>query len=209
MKKLLLWITFVCIGILFSLPGKKEPHLLSSCSREELTKVIQAGEEVLAVQKNLNLIAVATENKPTIKKEKHYPKKDHYDPKTRAQYFFHRHRKNETGHFHLYVRPYENSDFVHIGAISIDKRGNPQRLFNLDIEGERIEGEEFATWIDAFVFEEQTPLNCYIMALVRFFKPQLIWLMKEKKRNSFVQIPINIEKQRKISLSLDRQICYQ
>lgn len=78
----------------------------------------------------------------------HYPDGDVYDHETHGQYYYHAHRDDEHGHFHLFLRPKgmpsgikpaavedfeepkaQNDALSHLIAISMDEFGRPKALF--------------------------------------------------------------------------------
>ena len=84
----------------------------------------------------------------------HFPENDVRDRCTNSQYFFHAHpdRPGESGHFHLFLRKeavpasmqrrrvpvaseagQDGSGMVHLGGISLDRKGMPIRLFTTNL----------------------------------------------------------------------------
>lgn len=140
----------------------------------------------------------------------HYPKGDVYDPETHAQYYYHAHASDqrfpgEHGHFHTFMRPrgmpddvapadvadYQppadpNAALSHIIAISMDKHGLPFRLFTVNrwVTGEVwYDGEDVIAMLDHFDIDHTKPswpVNRWIGAMVRLFRPQIEDLIRKR-----------------------------
>ncbi len=142
----------------------------------------------------------------------HYPKGDVYDHETHAQYFYHAHptelRGGEHGHFHTFLRakgmpedarpvPYDGevewpsgeNALSHLIAISMDNRGVPIRLFTTNrwVTGETwYAAEDVIRMLERFEIDHarpSLPVNRWITAMPRLFRPQIIMLIAERDRN--------------------------
>lgn len=160
--------------------------LLEGLSREQLQRMLSAGEEVLECYRVLekveaNVVGEIIKGQGTFYEWDHYPEGDVYDNETHAQYYYHAHRAEagEHGHFHTFVRhegipehivPIENTGdtewptgddvICHIVAISMDKRGYPTHLFTTNrwVTGENwYRGEDVEALIDRFDIDHAFP----------------------------------------------------
>lgn len=142
----------------------------------------------------------------------HFPRNDVYDPETHAQYYYHAHppetrAMEEHGHFHLFLRPKgmppgmrparvpdlrvpagDNEALCHLVAISMDRYGQPRRLFTTNrwVTGETwYAAEDAVAMLDRFVVEVARPnwiVNRWITAMVRLFRPTIARLLAERDR---------------------------
>ncbi len=156
-------------------------------------------------QAGSNLVAEVLRDQGEFVQLKHYPAGDIYDPETCSQYFYHAHREGEHGHFHVFLRPGRMSGDIapasmpdsvarplgrealgHIIAISMDRRGEPIRLFTANrwLTGETWYGAaEVAAMIDLFRIGHARPsglTNRWVGAMLRLFRPQIEWLLRER-----------------------------
>lgn len=157
----------------------------------------------------------------------HFPENDVRDRRTNSQFFFHAHpdRPGESGHFHLFLRRkavpasiqrrrvpvaseagQDGSGMVHLGAISIDHKGVPIRLFTTNLwvtGGDFYFAQDTLRLLDRFsVFSgtTRTPsaaVNQWVSALTWIFRghfAQLLerrdqvmaaWAQRHPKRNVF------------------------
>jgi len=74
----------------------------------------------------------------------HHPRNDVVDARHRTRFYYHAHdahrwNQAEHGHFHLFVDGDAPGDFMHLAALSLDARGQPQRWFSTNgwVTGER------------------------------------------------------------------------
>ncbi len=134
-----------------------------------------------------------------------------YDRETHGQYYYRAHpsdlRGGEHGHFHTFVRaagmpesmqparlpaalkrPLGDKALGHLIGISMDKRGHPIRLFTVDrwVTGESwyAAGDAIAL-LDRFAITHAVPgwpVNRWIGAMVRLFRPQIEWLAARTRR---------------------------
>jgi Domain of unknown function (DUF6969) len=141
----------------------------------------------------------------------HYPKGDVYDPETHAQYYYHAHpaddRVGEHGHFHTFLRPGgmpngvtpaplpdyttpadANDALSHLVAISMDKYGLPIKLFTTNrwVTGETwYRAPDVVAMLDRFemdLAQPSWPVNRWLTAMVRLFRPQIASLLEERDR---------------------------
>ena len=142
----------------------------------------------------------------------HYPKGDVYDRETHAQYYYHAHVveqrfPNEHGHFHTFVRPKgmppgikpadvpervekedPNDELSHPIAIAMTSDGFPFRLFSTNrwVTGETwYRAEDVCVLLDYFEIDHAQPswpVNRWISAMIRLFKPQIAELLHARDR---------------------------
>lgn len=120
-----------------------------------------------------------------IEEWRHYPEEDVYDRKSGSQFYFHRHRDEEHGHFHLFHRPDKDNrpgrvkTPSHLMAISMDQQGVPIQLFTTNrwVTGERWRNAgkvlELARHFQVEHAEPALMLNRWITAMVSCCRPQL------------------------------------
>ncbi|MCW5699948.1 MAG: hypothetical protein KIT00_08915 [Rhodospirillales bacterium] len=141
----------------------------------------------------------------------HYPNGDVYDPETHCQYYYHAHpaglRGDEHGHFHTFLRPKgmpegirpaplddftapkgDNDALSHLIAISMDKYGIPVGLFTTNrwVTGETwYDAEDVIRMLDVFDMDlsyPSLPVNLWITAMVRLFRPGIEALIRARDR---------------------------
>ena len=141
----------------------------------------------------------------------HYPPGDVFDGDTNAQFYYHAHEEEERvagehGHFHTFVReeglpmgvlPAPVADFdpkpedgilTHLIGISMDQPGDPFHLFTTNrwVTGETwYTADDVVATIDYFVIDlaqPSWPINRWITAMLRLFRPQIIQLVRERDR---------------------------
>jgi hypothetical protein len=138
----------------------------------------------------------------------HYPAMDVHDIATGAQFFYHAHPPDadfpEHGHFHCFLRLDEpggeargkrrrpagrrEQALAHLVAISMDPTGEPIRLFvvNRWITGETwLKGGVVAGLLDRFDVTHGhpcEPVNRWIAAMLRLFRPQIGQLLRRRDR---------------------------
>lgn len=132
----------------------------------------------------------------------HYPKGDIYDKETHSQFYYHAHpsdlRAPEHGHFHTFMRakglpksikpapmptsvtrPTGKDAIGHVVGISMDKQGLPIWMFTTNrwVTGEIwYEAGDVIKMLDRFDMDlalPSWPLNIWISALLRLFRPQI------------------------------------
>ena len=142
----------------------------------------------------------------------HYPAGDVYDPEFHAQYYYHAHpleerTAGEHGHFHTFLRPYgmppgirpaplpdyvptndPNEAISHLVGISMDSHGVPIRLFTTNrwVTGETwYAAADVIAMLDHFAIDHAQPswpVNRWITAMTRLFKPQIAGLLHRRDR---------------------------
>ena len=156
-----------------------------------------------------NLVAEVLRGHGTFTEWDHYPKGDVYDRATHSQYYYHAHpsqlRTGEHGHFHTFMRvkgmpkavkpapmssdidrPLGKDALAHLIGISMDKAGIPIRLFTVNrwVTGESwYSTEDVTAMLDLFAITHAVPswpTNRWISAMIRLFRPQVEWLLKER-----------------------------
>lgn len=140
----------------------------------------------------------------------HYPPGDVYDHESHAQFYYHAHPadqrfEGEHGHFHTFLRPRgmppgirpadvpgfeppEDPDdaLSHLVAIAMTGTGFPYRLFTVNrwVTGEVwYRADDVIAMLDHFTIghaQPSWPLNIWISAMTRLFKPQIIGLIRAR-----------------------------
>ena len=156
-----------------------------------------------------NIVGELLKDQGTFYEWEHYPKGDVYDHETHSQYYYHAHpdRPGEHGHFHTFLRPKgmprgikpapvpnfkppekpENA-LSHLIGISMDKFGLPIALFTTNrwVTGEVwYKGEDVIRMLDYFeidVAQPSWPVNRWISAIIRLFRPQIVSLIVARDR---------------------------
>jgi len=155
----------------------------------------------------LNVVGEVLRGQGTFYESEHYPGDDVFDTQTHAQYYYHAHRGPiaEHGHFHTFLRvrgmpsgvkPADNagdepwprgSDALsHLIAISMDKAGFPIALFTVNrwVTGDTwYAAQDVGRMLERFVIDHafpSWPVNRWITAMFRLFRPQMEWLLKER-----------------------------
>lgn len=142
----------------------------------------------------------------------HYPPGDVYDAETHAQYYYHAHPGDqrfdgEHGHFHTFLRPGgmpagvkpapvppgdlpvdHDERLSHLVAIAMTPQGLPFRLFTVNrwVTGETwYAAEDVIEMLDSFEIDHARPswpVNCWISAMMRLFRPQIVELIRARDR---------------------------
>lgn len=134
----------------------------------------------------------------------HYPKGDVYDARSHSQYYFHRHRGDEHGHFHTFLRPKgmpgdirpaepadrrlseDDDNPSHLVAIAIDDAGQPGMLFTTNrwVTAETwYKASDVKRMLPCFRIGHDRPsglLNRWVGDLVVLFRPQIERLLDER-----------------------------
>lgn len=135
----------------------------------------------------------------------HFPKGDVYDAETHAQYYYHAHREAEHGHFHCFLRaggmpdgvapaedppargwPAGDKAIAHLVAISMDRFGNPTRLFTANrwVTAETwYPAADVIRMVDRFSVDHaypSWPTNRWLTAIVRLFRPEIAALIEAR-----------------------------
>ncbi|MFZ5792041.1 MAG: DUF6969 family protein [Pseudomonadota bacterium] len=155
-----------------------------------------------------NVVSALLEGQGPFYEWDHYPAMDVHDIATGAQYFYHAHPPDadfpEHGHFHCFLRLGETGSEVrdkrrrpvarkeqalaHLVAISMDPAGEPIRLFvvNRWMTGETwLKGGLVAALLDRFDVTHGhpcEPVNRWIAAMLRLFRPQIDRLLRRRDR---------------------------
>ena len=156
-----------------------------------------------------NLVAEILRGNGTFTEWDHYPKGDVYDRETHSQYYYHAHpsqlRSGEHGHFHTFLRfdgmpksikpapmssdidrPLGTDALTHVIGISMDKAGRPIRLFTVNrwVTGESwYTAKDICAMLDLYSITHAVPswpTNRWIGAMIRLYRPQIEWLLRER-----------------------------
>jgi hypothetical protein len=151
---------------------------------------------------NANLIGEILRGEGPFEELKQYPTGRAIDNNSHSEYFYHSHRAEEHGHFHLFlvqpgmprgVRPVATAAsvpwpqgdeaFAHLVAIRMDSRGLPTALFTTNrwVTGEAwYYAPSLCRALSSFEIDHSSPswvLNRWCTAMVRLFRPQLEQLL--------------------------------
>lgn len=124
---------------------------LSKLSTSELKQMLRAAKELFECnrffrEKNSTIHREITQGECSLPKFKHYPTQGISDPTNYSQYYYHAHREQEHGHFHLFFQPKgipesvtplspsprQTPSPVHLVAISVSQEGVPIKLFTIN-----------------------------------------------------------------------------
>jgi Domain of unknown function (DUF6969) len=184
---------------------------LTALPVERLEAMLVAGEEALECERvlkkaGLNIVGEILRGQGEFYEYNHYPNDDVYDRDSHAQYYYHAHRgiPGEHGHFHTFLRragmpegvtpaphpeaPAGEAAIAHLIAISMDAYGWPIGLFatNRWVAGDTwYPAEDVIRMIDLFAIDHaypSWPVNRWISAIVRLFRPQIEVLLRERDR---------------------------
>ncbi len=163
----------------------------------ERLEMLEAGQRLLTNQNIVNMLAEMRDGDQIMKKKRHYPQENFYDTKSSSGYFFHKHRKGEMGHFHLFLgqEPFaisqnhqEPKNFTHMIGISLDERGNVKELFTVN---QWVTNEKWRSAADIyeavlnFALDREgafPTVNQWLSDTVRIFRPQIIFLLQERDK---------------------------
>ena len=158
---------------------------------------------------NDNVVGELLRDVETFYQWQHYPKGDIYDRESGSQFYYHAHpkasRPGEHGHFHTFMRakgmpkgmepvPYSGEKvwplgpdaLSHIIAVSMDPKGYPIGLFTVNrwVTGDTwYAAEDVQQMVDLFEVDQARPswpLNRWITAMVRLFRPLIHDLVRER-----------------------------
>lgn len=179
----------------------------------QLRTMAAAGREVLELQRLFrktghNVVGEVLRGEGTFTEWNHYPDGDAYDPETHAQYYYHAHPPDgraagEHGHFHLFLRERgmpsglapasgqalpegENAVLCHLVAISMDRFGDPIRLFTVNrwVTGDVwYASADVQRMLAAFRMEVVRPnlaVNRWITEMAVLFRPQIEALLEAR-----------------------------
>ena len=184
---------------------------LAGLPLERLEAMLAAGEEALECERvlkkaGLNIVGEILRGQGDFYEYNHYPNEDVYDRDSHAQYYYHAHRgtPGEHGHFHTFLRhagmpegvtpvphpeaPAGEAAIAHLIAISMDAYGWAIGLFatNRWVAGDTwYPAEDVIRMIDRFTIDHaypSWPVNRWISAMVRLFRPQIETLLRERDR---------------------------
>jgi hypothetical protein len=190
----------------YSALPREELEAMAAAGREilEIHRILTKTED--------NVVGELLRGNDTFYEWDHYPKGDVYDKETHAQYYYHAHPlderfENEHGHFHTFLRPKgmppgirpaevpgaeppkdPNDALSHLIAVAMDKTGIPFRLFTVNrwVTGEVwYTAADVAVLLDYFKIDHAQPswpMNRWITALIRLFKPQIVELLQARDR---------------------------
>jgi hypothetical protein len=192
----------------------RDRQALWSVPRERADEMASAADEVVECQRVVekagsNLVAEVLRGHGTFTEWEHYPKGDVYDRETHSQYYYHTHpsdlRTGEHGHFHTFLRvkgmpreikpvampaaverPLGSDALAHFVGISMDRRGQPTRLFTVNrwVTGETWYGAgDLVAMLDLFRITHAVPswpTNRWVGAMLRLFRSQIEWLFRER-----------------------------
>ncbi|MEI6559731.1 MAG: hypothetical protein WCO00_15110 [Rhodospirillaceae bacterium] len=175
-----------------------------SLPRASLETMAAAGREVRNWERILEktgdtMVSEVTRAAAKLPEWEHYPPGDVYDRDHHAQYYFHIHPASERpygefGHFHTFLRGpgMPSADTVeavcHLIAVGVDRRGCPMRLFTTNrwvTDEIWYDAVEVACMLDGFTIDHARPswpVNRWITALLRLFRPQIMSLLAERDR---------------------------
>jgi hypothetical protein len=163
----------------------------------EVAVMAAAADEALAYQRELkqagrNIVAEILEGQGAFVQLDHYPEGDVYDSASGSQFYYHAHRREEHGHFHLFQRPPEDNlpgevkTPSHLVAISMDRWGTPIGLFTTNrwVTGERWRSaEKVISLASDFGIDHDRPswhVNRWITAMVKCCRPQIDTLLRHR-----------------------------
>jgi len=151
----------------------------------------------------------------------HYPKGDVVDLESNSQYYYHAHREEEHGHFHLFYRQKDGKP-IHLIAISMDNKGIPIGLFTTNrwVTGESWhDAKEVCEMLSHFQIGLAHPswlVNRWVTAIVRLFHSQIVALihLRDKKIEEWKQshpgIDVfedrNLEVTSEMAISVEKQL---
>ena len=172
--------------------------------RAALQAIPRAEQRLHAVGSNLLKTTLAGAR---IRAYDHYPEDDVRDYRTHSQFFFHAHpdRAGEAGHFHLFMRKaavpaamrrrrvpvvspagQDGTGMVHLGAISLDRRGVPIRLFTTNLwvtGGDFYFAGDTLRLLERFAVTVRKPssaVNAWVSAMVRVFHGHFALLLERR-----------------------------
>ncbi len=188
---------------------------LPKLSSYQKNKFFKYAEQVLLFQQKIltscgkNILHYILQDQSHFLKNKHYPTGERIDFQNGGQYFYHCHRENYTteehGHFHCflrrtaipkYIKPFhypqkpskESQQMTHLIAISINRIGQPIRLFTINhwLSHEvAYHSRYIANLTRRFKLDIQENLywrnlDKWIEGVIQIFLPQIIWLHQQK-----------------------------
>ncbi len=179
---------------------------------EQLESMAAAGYEVLECHQVLaktgdNIVKELLPIDGGFRTFDHCPPGDIFDRETASQYYYHAHREDEHGHFHIFLRedgmpegihPVEQSEaeimkerqdkISHLIAISMDQWGYPIGLFTTNrwVTGEDwYAAADVCAMLDRFKIDHAKPswpTNRWVTAMLQLFRPQIEALVYERDK---------------------------
>lgn len=154
----------------------------------------------------LNVVGELLRGHDTFYEDDHYPTGDVFDGESGSQYYYHAHRgiELEHGHFHTFLRGCgllregaetvaadadrtpDQGDLVHLVGVSMDPWGFPMAMFatNQWVTGESwLPATELEPLLSRFSIDHawpSWPVNRWITALLRLFRPQVAALLAQR-----------------------------
>jgi len=193
-----------------------------------------------------NIVGELLKHNGTFYEWDHYPPGDVYDHETHGQFYYHAHASDqrfqgEHGHFHTFVRPRgmpagirpakvpgyvapedPNDALSHLVAIAMTPGGLPFRLFTVNrwVTGEVwYRADDVIRMLDVFKIDHAQPswpVNRWIGAMVRLFKPQIADLLQARDRKVAAWLDLapdsdvfedrDLEVTSFLDISIDRQV---
>ena len=158
---------------------------------------------------NDNVVGELLRDVETFYQWQHYPKGDIYDRESGSQFYYHAHpkasRPGEHGHFHTFMRakgmpkgtepvlydgekvwPLGPDALSHLIAISMDAKGYPIGIFTVNrwVTGDTwYAADDVEKMVDLFDIDQARPswpLNRWVTAMVRLFRPLIHDLVRER-----------------------------
>ncbi|MEO5698931.1 MAG: hypothetical protein ABIS17_14680 [Casimicrobiaceae bacterium] len=155
----------------------------------------------------IDLVSEVLRGHGTFYELQHYPPDDVFDHEGHSQYYYHAHRGGEHGHFHTFLRasgmppdvspvaheggevwPRGDDAIAHLVALGMDAHGRPQSLFTVNrwVTAETwYPAAEVIRMVPRFRIDHaypSWPVNRWLTAMLRLFRPQIEWLLRERDR---------------------------
>lgn len=185
-----------------------EMNSLQALSLDTVRDCLAGAEEIRECYRvlkkgGLNVVGEVLRGQGDFYEMDHYPKDDVYDREFHAQYYYHAHREghDEHGHFHLFVRdgaiaadwqpvlgPSGKDRVVHLVAIAMDSWGYPLELFAVNrwvTDESWLPADQVIALLDRFTIDHaypSWPVNRWISAMVRCYRPQIEALLRHRDR---------------------------
>jgi len=183
-----------CGSVCHQLRPEEAGQCLAAC--DEISECYRVLEKA-----GLNVVGEVLRGQGAFYELDHYPRDDVHDHDFHSQYYYHAHRDDheEHGHFHLFVRagavpadwqpclgPEGDERVVHLAAISMDAWGYPIELFTVNrwvTDESWLPAAQTIALLDRFTVDHaypSWPVNRWLTAMVRCFRPQLAQLLAER-----------------------------
>jgi hypothetical protein len=180
--------------------------------RSLLEGMLEAGHQIAECYRLLekggqNIVGEVLKGQGTFYEMDHYPSGDVYDNESHSQYYYHAHREGEHGHFHTFLReagmppglaPVDQShaEFMddrddtlsHLVAVSMDRAGFPISLFTTNrwvTADTWYAAPDVVQMLERFDMDlafPSLPVNLWLTAMVRLFRPQIEALVHDRDR---------------------------